>query len=279
MSNLRDVAEAVVRLSGNSSEIETLRASLELLVAHPDRKLTPYKLQQLYDASLPLSAYTELLFVLEETDIWNGHSLDRESFDTVVGGAKTLVSGAPPAENDVVVNVPEGDDERIGRSLGSLVVRLTDLIHGTDEELVILNPFFSVQAFDNIVTPVVSALDRGVSVVLITRYLTYGSDDDSREFVRRLRSGTPTGDLNCYEYIDPQQGANATLHAKMLVSDRSTVYMGTANLTHRGLRDNLEVGVIFRDETASQFVRFTDNLLDSKYLHAIEFDGGEFRRQ
>jgi len=279
MSDLRAVADAFTALTETPSEIDTLRASVELLATHPDRKLTSHKLQQLYDDSLPRSAYTELIYRLEEAGMWDGRTLDRESFTAAVGGAKTLVAGPPPAENDVVVNVPEGDDERLGRSLGSLVVRLTELLHDTDDELVILNPFFSEQAFTNIVGPVVSALKRGVSVTLITRYLTYGADDDSREFVRQLRSAAPEGDLACYEYIDPEEGENATLHAKMLVSDRSAVYMGTANLTHRGLRDNLEVGVIFRDETAAQFVHFTDDLLESKYLHAVDLDDGEFTRR
>jgi|AntRauTorcE11898_2_1112593.scaffolds.fasta_scaffold00553_9 phosphatidylserine/phosphatidylglycerophosphate/cardiolipin synthase-like enzyme len=279
MSDLRAVVDAFIALAQTPSEVDTLRASVELLTTHPDRKLTAHKLQQLYDDSLTRSSYTEFLYRLEEAEIWDGHEMDRESFTAAVGGAKTLVAGSPPAENDVVVNVPEGDDEHLGRSLGSLVVRLTELIHDTDDELVILNPFFSEQAFRNIVTPVVSALERGVSVILITRYLTYGTDDDSREFVRRLRSAAPQGDLTCYEYIDPEEGANATLHAKMIVSDRSGVYMGTANLTHRGLRDNLEVGVIFRDETAEQFVRFTDDLLESKYLHTVDLNEDGFTRQ
>lgn len=279
MSDLRAVVDAFTRLAQTTDEVDSLRASVEFLVTHPDQKLTAHKLQQLYDDSKPHSAYTELIYRLEEAQIWDGEEIGRESLATIVGGAKIYVSGPPPKENDVVVNVPEGDDERIGRSLGSLVVRLTELVHGTEDELVILNPFFSEQAFTNIVAPVVNALDRGVSVKLITRYLTYGKDDDSREFVRRLKSASLGGDLTCYEYIDPEEGANATLHAKMIVSDRSAVYMGTANLTHRGLWDNLEVGVIFRDETAAQFVRFTDDLLESDYLHTVKIVDGEFTRR
>lgn len=279
MSELRTVAEAFTTLSQTPSEVDTLRASVELLATHPDRKLTPHKLQQLNDETLPRSDYTELIYRLEEAEIWDGRSLNQESLRSAVGGAKTLIAGPPVAENDVVVNVPEGDDERLGRSLGSLVVRLTELLHDTEDELVILNPFFSEQGFSNIVGPVVSALERGVSVTLITRYLTYGSDDDSREFVRQLQSAAPEADLTCYEYIDPEEGENATLHAKMIVSDQSAVYMGTANLTHRGLRDNLEVGVIFRDETATQFIHFTDDLLESKYLHTVDLENGEFSRK
>jgi len=279
MSDSRTVAEALRNLADTTQEVDALRAGIELLVAHPERALSDSALQELHDDAQAQAAYTELVYALEAAEIWIDDALDQRKFDAAVGGAKTLVASPTKPENDVVVNVPEGDNPELGQSLGSLVVRLTDLLHETDKELVILNPFFTEHAFSNTVYPVVSALQRGVSVTLITRYLTYGDDGDAREFVRRLQAAAQDGNLACYEYIDPDEHSNATLHAKMVVSDRTTVYMGTANLTHRGLRDNLEVGVIFRDDTATQLVQFTDELQASKYIHPVELKNGEFVRQ
>jgi phosphatidylserine/phosphatidylglycerophosphate/cardiolipin synthase-like enzyme len=64
----------------------------------------------------------------------------------------------------------------------------------------------------------------------------------------------------------------------MTMVDRRAAYLGTANLTHRGLRDNLEVGVIFRDDTVDQIARFVEEILASRYLHEVETDGEDFKR-
>lgn len=42
-------------------------------------------------------------------------------------------------------------------------------------------------------------------------------------------------------------GSDGVMHAKLLVADRHTAMLGSANLTNRALSDNIELGVVLRD--------------------------------
>ncbi|WP_158840682.1 DISARM system phospholipase D-like protein DrmC [Saccharothrix deserti] len=43
------------------------------------------------------------------------------------------------------------------------------------------------------------------------------------------------------------RGGSSSLHAKVVVADAASALLGSANLTNRGLADNIEVGVLLRD--------------------------------
>lgn len=280
MSGLSTVADHLIDTASSVDDIDATVAAIEYLASNRNTELTSASLGQLVETPLSQSTAKSLLYNLEKAEILTERGLNRERLRAAAGAAKTAVERGHRPENDVVVNVPERDNPEIGESLGSLVVRLVELIASANEEIVILNPFFTERAFGNVVSPVANALNRGVSVTLVTRYLTYGSDDDSRAFVKELFSecSLSGGELQLYEYIDPDEGQNATIHTKMTIVDRERAYLGTANLTHRGLHDNLEIGVIFRDDTVSQLVGFVDELQDSHFLHEITLEEGDFVR-
>lgn len=280
MSNLAAVTDHLVDIADTADDVDAISSAIRFLDASRNAELTLEGLNAMLGDEIAESDLRSLFFAMSSADLVTDDGLATERVDTVVGAAKMSLSRGHHPTNDVVVNVPTGDERDIGQSLGSLVVRLVELIASTDEELVILNPFFTEQAFRNVVAPVAGALERDVSVTLVTRYLTYGSDDASRKFVEKLLSGRsdPSDGLTLYEYIDPDEDSTATIHTKMILADRKRAYLGTANLTHRGLRDNLEVGVIFRDDTVSQLAGFVDDLRDSDFLHRVVFDGTEFQR-
>lgn len=279
MSNLTSIADSLLEITDSEREVKAIVAAVEFLYSNPDSTLTARSLAGMFKGDISEGGCRSLIFAMEQADVLNSEDLNRERLQAAAGAAKTIISRGGDLENDVVVTVPQEDDHDIGQSLGSLVVRLVELLAGADEEIVILNPFFTTQAFGNIVGPLSGALERGVSVTLITRYLTYGRDEDSRDFVRKLFDGdSPPKGLTLYEYIDPDDDSSATIHAKMTIVDRNRAYLGTANLTHRGLHENLEIGVIFQDATVDQLTRFTDDLRESGYLHEIEYQDGAFDR-
>lgn len=279
MSNLTAIAESLVEITTSKSEVDAVIAAIDFCHSKPDATLDAASLASLFDGDIEEEQLRTVLFAMEQSAVLEDTTLDREELRSAAGAAKVIHSRGGNFENDVVVTVPQEDDQDIGRELGSLVVRFVELLASAEEEIVILNPFFTRQVFGNIVGPIRSALDRGVEVTLITRYLTYGNDDDGRAFVRQIVGDQVSPEnLTLYEYIDPDEESTATIHAKMTIVDRSRAYLGTANLTHRGLHENLELGVIFADETVNQLVRFTDNLRDSAYLHEVALRSGEFTR-
>ncbi len=279
MSDLTAVADSIVEITTSEQEVEAVVAAIEFCHSKPGSTVDTETLTTLFDREIDEQAWRTVLFRMEQAGILDDTSLNRQRLRSAAGAAKVVHSRGGTRENDVVVTVPQEDDQDIGQEFGSLVVRLVELLASADEEIVILNPFFTRQAFGNLVGPIRSALNRGVDVTLITRYLTYGNDDDGRAFVRQLVTGQQSPpNLTLFEYIDPDEESTATIHAKMTIVDRHRAYLGTANLTHRGLHENLEVGVIFADETVDQLVRFTDDLQNSAYLHKVAFRSGEFDR-
>lgn len=280
MTNLYTVGEHVLGLIDEPVEVDAVFGAIRLHSASPSRELESTDLSETIGTGVSASDCRKLLYALEGAGVVeDGEIVDRSRFEAAAGCAKALVEEGPPPENDVVVNVPEEDADTVGRSLGSLVVRLMELIGNAEEELIILNPFFTEEAFKNVVGPVVGAVNRGVSVTLITRYLTYGSDEDSRGFVNEiLNEGTDADDLQLYEYVDLEGDRLASIHAKLTIVDGEAAYLGTANMTHRGLRDNLEVGVIFRDDTVVQLSKFVDELTTSQHLHEVVVVDGSFER-
>ncbi len=279
MSNLTAIAESLVDITSSESEVDAVIAAIEFCHSKPGTNLDPVTLTSLFDEEIDEKQWRTVLFAMEQAAVLDAGTLDRERLRSAAGAAKVIHSRGGDLDNEVVVTVPQEDDQDIGQELGSLVVRLVELLASADEEIIIFNPFFTRQAFGNLVGPIRSALDRGVIVTLITRYLTYGNDDDGRAFVREIVGDRESSEnLTLYEYINPDEESTATIHAKMTIVDRRRAYLGTANLTHRGLHENLEVGVIFADETVNQLVRFTDDLRDSAYLHEVTFSSGVFER-
>jgi phosphatidylserine/phosphatidylglycerophosphate/cardiolipin synthase-like enzyme len=279
MSNLTAIAESLVDITGSESEVDAVIAAIEFCHSKPGTNLDPATLTSLFDGEIEEKQWRTVLFAMEQATVLDAGALDRERLRSAAGAAKVIHSRGGDLDNEVVVTVPQEDDQDIGQELGSLVVRLVELLASADEEIIIFNPFFTRQVFGNLVGPIRSAIDRDVEVTLITRYLTYGNDDDGRAFVREIVGDRKSlENLTLYEYINPDEESTATIHAKMTIVDRRRAYLGTANLTHRGLHENLEVGVIFADETVNQLVRFTDDLRDSAYLHEVSFRSGVFER-
>jgi phosphatidylserine/phosphatidylglycerophosphate/cardiolipin synthase-like enzyme len=119
----------------------------------------------------------------------------------------------------------------------SVPVRLTsgvavDVIRSARESLLVAS--FAAYGVDDVVRELRQAVRRGVLVDLLLE-----------ESTAAVRAFAPLhGRVRVWHRMD------GTLHAKALVADRHTALLGSANLTDRALRDNIEVGVIIRDPQA-----------------------------
>jgi phosphatidylserine/phosphatidylglycerophosphate/cardiolipin synthase-like enzyme len=88
--------------------------------------------------------------------------------------------------------------------------------------------------------------------------------------------------LTLYEYVldeNPDEEHPPTIHAKLTIADGERAYLGTANMTHRGLVENLELGVIFEDDTVGELFGLVQNLLSSEYLHRVDYTSSGFTRR
>jgi len=256
--------------------LDGVRASLEYL-HHADREVTPETLRDIAPCDLSTTDAENIVYQLAVEGVFDDDHLNVEALREAFVGARLVAAQDDPPENTVVATIPYDDRALDPGMFEPLHGNLLELIRSADDDLVLMSPFLSEQAYERLRPALITAADNGADITLITRYLTYGDEDYNREFTRavlgdeRLKS-----QLTVYEYIDDETWT--TFHAKIVIADGVRAYLGTANLTHRGLGDNLELGVIFRDETTRKFSSLVEMLMESPFLHQVEEASGGFTR-
>jgi phosphatidylserine/phosphatidylglycerophosphate/cardiolipin synthase-like enzyme len=144
------------------------------------------------------------------------------------------------------------------RGLKSLYAELCRLIIGSDNQISIINPFFDRDGREKMLTYLEGALDRGVVVRILSRGKAGGQ---ATTFIRPLKSRAKEG-------VDVRmlpRGRETAVHAKLLIADSKSAYVGSANLTGRSLAFNLELGVILTGNAAS----ILDNIFDQLWSISI----------
>jgi phosphatidylserine/phosphatidylglycerophosphate/cardiolipin synthase-like enzyme len=118
----------------------------------------------------------------------------------------------------------------------SVPARLTsgvvvDVIRSATTSLLVAS--FAAYGAVDVVREIRHAADRGVHVDLMLEESTQAS---------AAFSALPRG-VRIWHRV----GAVGVLHAKLIVADRHTALLGSANLTDRALTDNIELGAVLRD--------------------------------
>lgn len=117
-------------------------------------------------------------------------------------------------------------------------IRLTsgivvDVIRSARESLVIVS--FAAYDVPEVVAELRAAVHRGTRVDLVLEESTSAA----KAFAQLNKS------VRVWHRADgPGSGA---VHAKLIAADRHTALLGSANLTHRALHQNIEVGVVLHD--------------------------------
>lgn len=253
-----------------------VRASLEYL-HHADREVTPAALRDIVRFDLSASDAEDIVFQLAVEGIMGDGAIHVAGLREAFIGAKLVAAQEPPPENILVATIPYGDRALDAEMFAPLHGNLLKLIRSAEDRLVLMSPFLSERAYERLRPALHTAAANGAYISLITNALTYGDDDFNRDCARsmlnddRLRAQT-----SVYEYVDDETWT--TFHAKIVIADDERAYLGTANLTHRGLGDNLELGVIFRDRTTDRFSVLVDALRESSFLYEVTRDDGRFVR-
>lgn len=214
---------------------------------------------------------------LENRKILEDQELNKEKFDMLFESARFFSKRERPPENELVANIPSDENLSLSKEFGNLPSRLRELFYSAEKRIVIINPFFSSMIIDKIIPSLRKAAKNGATIIIITRYLTYEVVEKpyNSRFIQNLLDDEDIKQaVRLYEYTNDEE---STFHAKMIIADNSA-YLGTANLTHRGLEDNLELGMIFRDETVSKLTKLVRSIMSSDLLHEVEFRNEEFSR-
>lgn len=252
-------------------QFDAVRATLVYL-HHAHRDVTPDTLQNHSPCEFSDRAAEVIVYRLRTEGILTDSEIDDNALGTVFSVARALATQDPRPENTVVATLPYDDRAFDEAELEALHENMLALIQSAEKELVLLSPFLSKRAYERLRPALHTAAGNGADLVVVTRYLTYGDDeemaDHNRAFADRMLDDAVLGRRTwCYEYRN--RDTWTTFHAKLVLADDHTSYLGTANLTATGLGGNLELGVIFRDSTVGQLADIVQLLRDSNHLHRV----------
>lgn len=189
-------------------------------------------------------------------------TLDRQYIAALAMEEVTERSRESPPEVSLVATLPDGVSLSKGNAVGAVSARARDLVLGASDTVRIANPYFD--ADQRIMDDLASLPQRGVDLRVLTRE-TEAPDDDLVDALnglhegldRESRSHLKVRDL--YEETDWGRHKFAT-HAKLAIVDRTSCYIGSANLTKTNLSANFEFGIIVEGTPASRTASVFDDV-------------------
>ena len=141
----------------------------------------------------------------------------------------------------------------IGGGIRGTGSAIRELIEEAESEIHILAYAMTEEAIP-IIRLLESGLERGLGIALVINRL----DGQDRRIAAMLRSmNRRHGGFTLGSFEDP---GGWDLHAKVLVQDRRTAVIGSANISWRGMEKNIEIGVLVRDGSAWRLSSVIDDL-------------------
>lgn len=166
----------------------------------------------------------------------------------------------------LVVTAPGSLERDFVKDLGTRTTAgtLVDLIHRSKKELLVATPFLTAEpeymGGESVFSAIKAASSRGVMVRLFL------SNEGGRAFVH---TGLKKAFKNSQVFVpsrlhvpDGQLGS----HAKVMVADQSSAYVGSANMTTPGLHGHLEIGVLVEGELAAQCRDLIERLVGAGFF-------------
>lgn len=132
---------------------------------------------------------------------------------------------------------------------------MRELIRGATREIHVLAYAISAEGM-RVVDLLEEGLGRGVRVSLVVNKMHEMSGPVADALL------TLNGKYNRLvlgSFVDP---GGWDLHAKVLVADREAAIIGSANMSRRGMAENIEIGVLIRDRSCWKLAEMIDGLAE-----------------
>lgn len=156
---------------------------------------------------------------------------------------------------ELVCTLPANDPafqshDPVDFGMHQITSRLLSLCSAANDSLTILSPFLEAEGIKWLLPGIEGALERGVTVTIVSRELDRGAPNfQALEGLFKVAAQSG-GTFALYDYYEGRPDDDRplyTLHSKVLLVDRNTAYIGSANFTKYGFSENLELGVILRN--------------------------------
>ncbi|MDB6085375.1 MAG: cardiolipin synthetase [Gammaproteobacteria bacterium] len=203
---------------------------------------------------------------------WLAHELDGHDLQLMWVPATVLADRPGKMASEVV------PDEEV-----TIANNIKTLMRSAQQEVIVISPYF-VPGPDGVAL-MRELAERGVHIRILTNSLA--STDSplvhngyGRYRVALLKLGVELSEVRPKlgqkrPRFHPFHGSNASLHAKALVIDQKTVFIGSMNMDARSARTNSELGLVIRSaEIARQVTSLLDDVsADGSYK--LELDANE----
>jgi len=141
---------------------------------------------------------------------------------------------------------------------GDLDFLVSDIIAKARERLLIVAPYLSVPGLKKLKGPLAAAATNGAWIRLVTS----GLKDSTCWNAKALKSlvGDSEGGIirKRLRVLCATEESDIFIHAKVVVADHLTGYLGSANLSNAGFDHNVEVGVALSSDQAAALERLLD---------------------
>lgn len=222
----------------------TTMVSTYLRRIHQDGPVAVSLLERL--PSFPKETWNELTVGVPWEAYSHAHGVYGGQF--ITGSTQALCSA--PAQLDVILAAQAMNSGLWG---GSLLVALGKILEGVEKDLVVFSPYWCADGVQSLLAAAGRQSYAGVNVTVFSQpkiWMKAGDEDGLAFFINTLRTA---GAL--VQVLAPcaNEGLPPILHAKLIIADGVTAYVGSANFTKSGLDHGLEAGVLVEGEVANAF--------------------------
>ncbi|GFP31792.1 cardiolipin synthase C [Candidatus Hakubella thermalkaliphila] len=293
-----DVLLEIARLPGLTTDLLALIERALLLVCGQDGVVSVHTVQSEVQDRLPAERLAAFFFALTRAGALTrlkrdrrGHSFDQYRVQpdhlrqTIydVGVARRLLKHVKAEEEQTgevelcaTFSKSLPLDTQIRQSILSLAAVLHRLITEAEQEILILNPFFERAGFDCLASALLAAANRGAATTIVTYQLSNLGSVNHQVLSSLARQAATLGlgdhfTFWEYEQIEERRVVPAA-HAKVLLSDGKSAYIGSANLTGHGMARLLEIGVLLPGSQVGQLRQVFRAILESDNTQQVHIE-------
>jgi putative cardiolipin synthase len=174
---------------------------------------------------------------------------------------RELVDGELPwvsAKTELVLDHPDKVRGLVRRQIGDVTERLIKMVSSATGEVIVVSPYFVPQREG--VNFFGGLAKKGVRVVILTNSLASTNHSSVHAVYARYRKPLLRQGVELYELRPIEEGnvvgeadpARLTLHSKVAVVDRLSVFVGSFNLDPRSLYINTELGMVVESDVIGE---------------------------
>ena len=126
----------------------------------------------------------------------------------------------------------------------------TELIRKSQKEIHLASYYITPES--SIFRELERAIQRNVKVIVVVNRFNEQNPETQAFFCKNLKSGNL--------YIFSFEREDAIMHAKVLVSDRKSAIVGSANLSRHGFYINYEIGTIVNGSDAWKIAKLVERI-------------------